>query len=187
MSIRPQDELRHCLEEAQASMKQQFDRHVKKTPQWKEGSEVWLNSKHIATTRPTAKFEHRWLGPFPIQRQISTSAYKLTLPPSMKGVHPVFHVSMLRKHQVDTIEGRRRSAPQPVEVLGAEEWEVEEVLDCKGWGSRRRYLISWKGFGPEENSWEPEGNLDNCSELLEEFKKKYPDAAAKHKTTRRCK
>ncbi|KAI7943923.1 hypothetical protein MJO28_011451 [Puccinia striiformis f. sp. tritici] len=184
---RVQDEVRQCLEEAQESMKRQFNRHVRKTPHWKEGDEVWLNSRNISTTRPTAKFEQRWLGPFPIQRVISNSVYKLTLPPSMKGVHPVFHVSMLRKYQVDTIEGRGRPEPQPVEVLGEEEWEVEEVLDCKGKGKRRRYLISWRGFGPAENSWEPESNLTNCQELLNQFKKRFPDAARKHKKTRRFK
>ena len=39
--------------------------------------------------------------PFEILERIGTVAYRLTLPPSMSGVHEVFHVSMLRKYTPD--------------------------------------------------------------------------------------
>jgi hypothetical protein len=76
-------------------MRKKFDQKVRPTPDWKVGDEVWLNSKQIATTQPSAKIYHRWQGPFPIKEQISTSVYKLTLPATMRGVHPVFHVLIL--------------------------------------------------------------------------------------------
>ena len=37
----------------------------------------------------------RFIGPFEILERIGTVAYRLALPPSMSGVHEVFHVSML--------------------------------------------------------------------------------------------
>jgi hypothetical protein len=128
-------------------MKRQFDKGVRATPDWNIGDKVWLSSRQIATTRPSAKLDHRWLGPFPIIDKISKSAYKLTLPASMKGVHPLFHVSVLRKRAVDLIEGRWQEDPGPVIVNGEEEWEVEEILDCRRKGKRLKYLVSWKGFG----------------------------------------
>ncbi|KNF02919.1 hypothetical protein PSTG_03868 [Puccinia striiformis f. sp. tritici PST-78] len=105
----------------------------------------------------------------------------------MKGVHPVFHVSVLRKYHPDSIEGRRQEKPDPIEVQGEEEWEVEEALNCRRKGRRRQFLISWKGYAPEENSWEPETNLTNCGKLLKNFQTKFPDAAANYKKTRRFK
>ena len=39
----------------------------------------------------------RFIGPFEILERVGTLAYRLALPPSMLGVHEVFHVSMLRK------------------------------------------------------------------------------------------
>ncbi|KAI7934413.1 hypothetical protein MJO28_017046 [Puccinia striiformis f. sp. tritici] len=182
-----QEEVKSCLEAAQEAMSTQFNKGVRETPKWKEGDEVWLNSRNISTTRPTAKFDYRWLGPFAIQSQISPSVYKLTLPLSMRGVHPVFHVSMLRKHTADTIEGRQRTEMPPLIVGDEEEWEVEEILDCRKKGKRVEYLIAWKGFGQENNSWEPEGNLANSTELLEEFKRKFPQAATRRRRTRRRK
>ena len=40
----------------------------------------------------------RFIGPFEILERIDNVAYWLDLPPSMSGVHEVFHVSMLRKY-----------------------------------------------------------------------------------------
>ena len=43
----------------------------------------------------------RFIGPFEILERVGTIAYRLALPPSMSGVHEVFHVSMLRKYTPD--------------------------------------------------------------------------------------
>ena len=47
------------------------------------------------------KLSPRFIGPFEILERISVIAYRLALPPSMTGVHEVFHVSMLRKYTPD--------------------------------------------------------------------------------------
>ena len=44
------------------------------------------------------KLSPRFIGPFEILERVRTVAYRLALPPSMSGVHKVFHVSMLRKY-----------------------------------------------------------------------------------------
>jgi hypothetical protein len=166
-------------------MKNQFDRKVRPTPNWQVGDRVWLNSKNISTTRPSPKLDHKWLGPFNIIKKISRSAYKLTLTISMKGVHPVFHVSLLRKHSRDTIDERHQTEPVAITINDEEEWEVQEILDCRKRYNKTEYLVLWKGFSAEHNSWEPEINLNNSKELLNEFNKKFPDASSRHKRTRR--
>ena len=47
------------------------------------------------------KLSSRFIGPFEILERVGTVAYRLALPPSMSGVHEVFHVSMLRKYTLD--------------------------------------------------------------------------------------
>ena len=47
------------------------------------------------------KLSPRFIGPFEILERVGTVAYRLALPPSMSGVHEVFHVSMLRKYTPD--------------------------------------------------------------------------------------
>ena len=43
----------------------------------------------------------RFIGPFEILERVGTVAYRLDLPPSMSGVHKLFHVSMLRRYTPD--------------------------------------------------------------------------------------
>ena len=47
------------------------------------------------------KLSPRFIGPFEILKRVGTVAYRLALPPSMSGVHKVFHVSMLQKYTPD--------------------------------------------------------------------------------------
>ncbi|MFH4981698.1 hypothetical protein AB6A40_008407 [Gnathostoma spinigerum] len=52
-----------------------------------------------------------------------------------------------------------------------EEYSVEKILGERYNAQKRckEYLIKWEGYGDEENTWEPECNLD-CPEILEEFR-----------------
>lgn len=47
------------------------------------------------------KLSPRYIGPFDIIEKIGEVAYHLALPPKLSGVYDVFHVSMLRKYELD--------------------------------------------------------------------------------------
>ena len=49
--------------------------------------------------------------------------------------------------------------------------QVEAVLDEKVIQNVKHYLIRWKGYGSESDTWEPEGTL-NCPELIKRYKSK---------------
>ncbi|GMP34996.1 hypothetical protein CsSME_00027615 [Camellia sinensis var. sinensis] len=65
------------------------------------GDHVFLNvspMKRVMRFGVRGKLSPRFIGPFEVLDRIGEVAYRLTLPPSLVGVHNVFHVLMLRKY-----------------------------------------------------------------------------------------
>ena len=56
-----------------------------------------------------------------------------------------------------------------MEVEGVEEWEVEKILNKKKMRGVEKYLIRWKRFMAEGDTWERKENLKNMKELIKEF------------------
>ena len=91
----------------------------------------------------------------------------------------MFNVVKLSTAPDDLIPGRKLQAPPPPIVIDGElEWEVEEVLDSR-WHQRRfQFLIKWKGFSREHNSWEVASDV-KAPDLVVEYYRRHP-AAPRH-------
>lgn len=48
------------------------------------------------------------------------------------------------------------------------QFEVGDILDMRYRDEKREFLIHWKGFSPNGDTWEPEEYL-NCDDILKEF------------------
>jgi len=57
-----------------------------------------------------------------------------------------------------------------MEVEGVEEWEVEKILNKRKIKGVEKYLVCWKRFMAEHDTWERREDLGNAKEALEEFK-----------------
>ena len=110
----------------------------------------------------TRKLADRRLGPFPITKVVSEVNYELGLPHTIR-IHPVFHVSLLTRHQQDVIPGRTQPPPPPVIIDGDEEYEVEEVLNSKVDRRQLKYLVRWKGWGPGADMWLPRRQIEDLA------------------------
>jgi len=117
--------------------------------------------------RPTKKLMERYMGPYVIEEVVSSNAVKLRLPSSMR-IHPVVNVSQIVRYK-EQVKGQKKEEGKPVEVGGVEEWEVEKILNKKKMRGVEKYLIRWKGFTAEGDTWERRENLKNVEKLIEEF------------------
>ena len=95
--------IRQRLLTAQSRQKSYAD--VRRRPlEFEVGNQVFLKmmpKRGVVRFGKRGKLSPRFIGPFEILERICTVAYRLALPPSMSGVHEVFHVSMLRKYTLD--------------------------------------------------------------------------------------
>jgi len=90
--------------------------------------------------------------------------------PSPFRIHPVFHVSQLEPIKVSKLFSREEEKVTiPVESGTNDEFEIERILGERKRYRRKEYLIKWKGYPSEENSWVPEYSLTNALEVLVEF------------------
>ena len=86
-------------------------------------------------------------------------------------IHPVVNVSRIVWYK-EQVEGQKKEEGKPVEVEGVEEWEVEKILNKKKIRGAEKYLVRWKGFTAEGDTWEKIENLKNAEEAIKEFEGK---------------
>lgn len=51
----------------------------------------------------------------------------------------------------------------------SQEFEVEDILQSREDDGVRMFLVKWKGYPPDNNTWEPESNLTNASDAIRKF------------------
>ncbi len=167
------------ITQAQSRYKIQADKRRNLAPPFKVGDKVFLNSKHIKTMCPTAKFAEKFLGPFKIISQPGSHSFTLKLPSDLHAIHPVFHVSQLEPVEENTIPNHTQPPPPPVEVDGEEQYKIAQILDSK---IDRRfrcpllYRIQWLGYEgtDEEFAWLPATEF-SADDFIEDFHHRYPD------------
>ena len=111
--------VRDRLVTAQSRQKSYSDRR-RRPIEFAIGDHVFLRvspMKGVLRFGRKGKLSPRFIGPFEILERVGPVAYRLALPPDLSGVHPVFHVSMLRKYLYD-----------PSRVIRDEDVELDEHL-----------------------------------------------------------
>ena len=92
--------IRQRLLIAQSQQKSYAD--VRSPPlEFEVGDHVFLKvmpKRGVVRSGKRGKLSPRFIGPFEILERVGIVAYLLALPPSMTGVHEVFHVSMLQRY-----------------------------------------------------------------------------------------
>jgi hypothetical protein len=88
------------------------------------------------------------------------------------------------------IKGQSQIQPEPEEIEGETEYEVERILQSEVHTTHRmlggrykqfkslNFLVQWKGYPDNEVTWEPGTSLEHATESIEEFYEQNPEAPA---------
>ena len=130
-----------------------------------QGDRVYLSKKRGRSH--LSKQEALFSGPYPVRKRLGKSTYVLGGTPS--AIPALQNVQHLRPYSPSPqkFEGRPQQVAEDPVDKEEDEWEVEEIVDHRGDGVSRRYLIKWKDS--EENSWLPPGSLEKCQDVLHSY------------------
>lgn len=170
-----------ALQDSHKIYSDQYDKH-KRDVSFEIGDLVYLDAKNVKTTATAGtanKLQPRYHGPFKIIDRPSPLNYKLDLPPGSR-IHPVFHVSKLRRHIVHDPE--KFLAPEPTATDQTplvpdnpeyyhEEYEVEKIVKHqKLTDGSFLFLVKWVGYPHSANTWQTAEDLINAQEVLDKYK-----------------
>ncbi|KAJ8528539.1 hypothetical protein K7X08_022231 [Anisodus acutangulus] len=104
----------------------------------------------------------RYTGPFEIVHRVGEVAYELDLPHGLSSVHPVFYVSMLKRHILDGFHVIRWNLVMLDHNLSYEE-EPISILDMQvrklTYKDIASMKVQWRNHPVEEATWEMESDM----------------------------
>ena len=169
-----QEKAQTALKKTQEKMKKQVDRRKGEAEEYKKGNLILLSMKDLKWQmkgRRTEKLMERFMGPYRVKSITSTNAVELDLPGTVR-IHPVINVSRIRRYKEQILGQKKQPAPLVI-IEGEEEYKVEKIINKRKRYGKWEYLVRWKGYTAEEDSWEREANLKNVREVVEKYEKEY--------------
>ena len=162
------EEAEAALKKTQEEIERYTDRSRKETEKWEKGDRVLLSTKDLVfKERPARKLMEQYVRLYVIEEIVSSNEVKLRLPSSMR-IHPVINVSQIVWYK-EQVKGQKKEEGKPIEVEKIEEWEVEKILNKRKIRGVEKYLVQWKGFTAEGDTWGRKKDLKNAVKVLGEF------------------
>ena len=155
-------------------MKKFADKKQREGEEYRVGDLVLLSTKDLKwqiKERRSEKLTKCFVEPYKVKGIISSNTIELELPKSIR-IYPVVNISKVQLYKPQ-VEGQKKILPKLVIIEGVEEFEVEKILNKRIVRGKEKFLVRWKGYMAEEDTWENRKNLENTKELVEEFEREY--------------
>jgi transposase InsO family protein len=134
--------------EARAKQTRSANRQRRPAP-FTEGDLVYISTKNLSVPKGRArKLVPKYIGPYRVLKDFGNSSFRIELPANLKsrGLHNVFHASLLRIHSPNDDRLFPGRLDNQVEYLGGTEgeWMIERIRAHAGQGSGALFEVLWK-------------------------------------------
>ena len=166
------EEARAALVKSQEEMKRQADRSKKEAEEYRVGNKVLISTKDFSMElikRATKKLMEKFIELYVVRKIVSENTVELELLALLR-IYSVVNIRRIVKYR-EQVEEQKKIPLPPVEVASEKEYKVEEILDRQERRDKMKYLVKWKEYMAEENTWEGLENLKNAIKKIEEFEK----------------
>jgi len=121
--------------------------------------------------RKSEKLTEHFVGPYKVKGIVSSNTIELELPKSIK-IYPVVNISRVWLYKPQ-VEEQKKIPPKLLIIEGQKEFKIEKIINKRMIREKEKFLVRWKKYMMEEDTWENKENLKNAKELVEEFERKY--------------
>jgi hypothetical protein len=163
------------IAEERARQKRERDMNKgRKEHSFRIGDLVWLHTMQRSAEGMSKKLKKPWKGPYRIIELPTSNNVKLQ---DLAGqtLDGFIHVSRLKKFETprrpEGEEGSEPLKPMEIEETSKEEFEVKRIMGERYNRGRKEYLVQWKGYPPDEATWEPRNNMTHAKAIVERYEK----------------
>jgi hypothetical protein len=177
--------MEHIRSEATAALNSNRDMMKERTPRtshrYQTGEQIWIEAKHIKSNRPSQKLDHQRYGPFEVIEPVGEGAYRIKIPDTWL-IHDVFNERLITPYHETSFKLQKKDPPPPPDIMNDEEhYEVEKIRGVRKKGRGMQYLVHWKGYPNEEDTWEPLRMLKGAEEAIQDYHKRFPEKNLKRR------
>ena len=131
------------------------------------GDKVYLSTENLNLPKGRArKLAPKYIGPYSVlEADPASSTYLLELPADLakRGIHPRFHVSVLRRYERNDdllFPHRETQVAYDMGEPDDQEWLVDEIVSHRWVGNKIEFEVKWN-YG--DTTWEP---YTTCKDLV---------------------
>jgi hypothetical protein len=151
--------IKQHLARAKLRMKRQADKK-RSERKFEVGDNVFLKLQPYVQSslapRSNQKLSFKFVGPYEVLAKVGSVAYKIALPAS-SSVHPVFHVSQLKKMAPGTKV--LSSLPSDIDMPRYLIKVLQRRVAPQGLNSVSQVLVQWSGWSPDLATWEDHASI----------------------------
>ena len=139
--------------------------HVDKAHSFHIGDKVLIDRRNLTINSGNNRsLSNKYISLYTSIDSKGSHAYKLALPARMR-LHSTVHASLLKPYRACNNEDME------VDTKDESLYTIDKIINSRRFSSRVKYLIRWKGYSEDNDTWELMENLstDSIKQLLIEF------------------